>query len=188
MTYVLFLRTRKTLACSHLLNTNPNLKGQQSKSTLLLSTTTSRHRNAMYTSLLSVNFTFYHPQLRCPLVPTNDHVLELLVIKEKVVKLDHLVSFSLCFCVRIFHICLDIFQIENYLLPVQLTNFSVLVLCSKPKCLHYMLQDSCHNVYCVLYMQSLIFMPTTCRAWNLNEKVNKVSAARRPYFSLHTSS
>ena len=30
---------------------------------------------------------------------------------------------------------------------------------------------------------TLIFMPTTFRAWNLNENVNKVSAARRPYFS-----
>ena len=32
-------------------------------------------------------------------------------------------------------------------------------------------------------MQSLIFMSTTFRAWNLNGNVNKVSAARRPYFS-----
>ena len=33
------------------------------------------------------------------------------------------------------------------------SSFRGSVLCSKPKCLHY-IWDSCHNVYCVLFMQS----------------------------------
>ena len=55
---------------------------------------------------------------------------------------------------------------------------------TKMSSLHAPAQDSCCNVYCTLFMQSLIFMPATFHAWNLNENVNKVSATCQPYFSL----
>ena len=47
--------------------------------------------------------------------------------------------------------------------------------------LHLRLMPQC--ILCIIHAIP-IFMPTTFRAWNLNENVNKVSAARRPYFSL----